>query len=68
MDTFKKTIIKIGKQIMNDFTKEKLKTLFLKLNIAIRNWEDAPEYKHYPKLKDKGYREQWKRMKLKMIE
>jgi hypothetical protein len=38
---------------MNDFTKEELKILFLELNIAIRHWGDAKEYKDYPILKDK---------------
>ena len=38
---------------MNDFTKEELKILFLELNIAIRHWGDAKEYKDYPMLKDK---------------
>ncbi len=38
---------------MNDFTKEELTILFLELNIAIRHWGEAPEYKDYSKLKDK---------------
>jgi len=38
---------------MNDFTKEELIALFLEINIAIRHWGDAEEYKNYPKLRDK---------------
>ena len=38
---------------MNDFTKEELTILFLELNIAIRNWGEAKEYKDYPRLKNK---------------
>ncbi len=38
---------------MNDLTKEELTILFLELNIAIRNWGEAKEYKDYPRLKDK---------------
>lgn len=38
---------------MNDFTKEELTILFLELNIAIRHWGEAEEYKDYPILKDK---------------
>jgi hypothetical protein len=38
---------------MNDFTKEELIILFTELNITIRNWGDAKEYKDYPRLKDK---------------
>lgn len=38
---------------MNDFTKEELTILFLELNIAIRHWGEAKEYKNYPVLRDK---------------
>ncbi len=38
---------------MNDFTKDELIVLFLELNIAIRHWGDAEEYKDYPKLRAK---------------